>query len=183
MEPFSIDAFGRWSYACVLIPYVVLLGFSMWRFRVILGLVNWRFFFKASFVVLLVLGLFFEMMACAFKAWAFPEGRHLFQILIPIFGWFTGHRIPIEEFLWIALVIPLFYYLYLWTTLVFYDVIFVIDTDGSLYKREERWVGFFGETRISRRRRGERGREHETPLLVRSPGWVARSLARWSGRK
>ena len=178
MEPLRIDALGPWAYAVVLLPYALLLALSIWHFRVILRLVNWRFFFNFSFVLLLVVGLLFELLAGVFYVWSFPDGRHLVQIRIPIFGWFTGHRIPIEEFLWIVLVIPLFYYLYLWTTLVFCDVIFVLDEQGRLYKREERWVGFFGETRIAVRRKGERGREFERPLLTRPPGCVARLLRR-----
>lgn len=174
---------GHWSYLTVLVPYMVLLALSVWRFRVIIKIVKWRIFFNFSLTSLLVLGLFFETMAGAFYVWSFPEGRYLWKIPIPIFGWFTGLSIPIEEFLWIALVIPLFYYLFLWTTLLFCDIIFVIDEKGKLYKREERWVGFLGETKIAVREKGRRGREFERALLVRPPGFAARMAKRLLKRK
>jgi hypothetical protein len=179
MQPVRIDICGHCSYAMVLVPYFLLLVFSFWRFRSINKIVRWRIFFNFSLAGLLVLGLLFETMAGAFYVWTFPDGRYLWKIPIPIFGWLTGLRIPIEELLWIAMVVPLFYYLYLWTTLVFCDIIFVVDEKGNLYKREERWVGFFGETRITIRDKGKRGREHERPLLVRKPGFVARIIGRW----
>ena len=183
MQPLRFNFCGHWSYATVLLPYVILLALSIWRFRVIIKIVKWRIFFNFSLATFLVLGLFFEAMAGAFYVWSFPAGRHLWQMRIPIFGWFTGLVIPIEEFCWIALVIPLFYYLYLWTTLVFCDIIFVLGEKGKFYKREERWVGFLDETRIAVRNKGERGREFERPILVRPPGFVARRVNRLLKRK
>ena len=96
------------------------------------------------------------------------------MIKVPIFGWFTGHEIPICEFLWILGVVPLFYYLYLWATLVFYDIIYVVDEHGQTYKKEERWVGFHRTTRILTRKKGRKDRKHEVELLRRDPGFIAR---------
>jgi hypothetical protein len=183
MQPIRFNFCGHWAYAMVLLPYFFLLAVFIWRFRVIIKIVKWRIFFNFSLTCLLVLGLFFETMAGAFYVWSFPEGRHLWQIPIPIFGWFTGLVIPIEEFFWIALVIPLFYYLFLWTTLLFCDIIFVLDEKGQFYKREERWVGFLGETRIAVRNKGDRGREFERSILVRPPGFIARRVNRLLKRK
>jgi hypothetical protein len=78
------------------------------------------------------------------------------------------------EFLWIIGVVPLFYYLYLWATLAFYDIIYVIDENGDTYKKEERWVGLHEPTRILTRKKGEKGREHEKELTRRNPGICSR---------
>jgi hypothetical protein len=110
--------------------------------------------------------------------WDFPSGRHLFKLPVPLFGWLTGHRVPVEELVWIVAVVPLFYYLYLWSTLLFHDIVYVVDEAGRFYKREERWVGFLEPTKITTRLRGRRGRENETILKVRPPGFVARLLKR-----
>jgi hypothetical protein len=183
MQPIRFNFSGHWSYLIVLVPYILLLAVSVWRFRVIIPIVKWRIFFNFSLTSLLVLGLFFETMAGAFYVWSFPDGRFLWKIPIPLFGWFTGLAIPIEEFLWIALVIPLFYYLFLWTTLLFCDIIFVLDEKRKLYKREERWVGFLGETKIAVREKGRHGREFERAILVRPAGFAARMATHFLNRK
>jgi hypothetical protein len=177
-EPFRIDWFGKWSYAMALAPYYLLLGFLVYRYRVILQFATWKFFFGVSVLLFLVLGLLFEWVAGILYVWAFPPGRDLFQIRIPIFGWITGHRIPVCEFLWILGVVPLFYYLYLWATLVFYDIVYVVDESGHTYKKEERWVGFHKPTRILTRKKGLKGQEHERELLRRNPGFIARATQR-----
>lgn len=173
-EPWRIDSFGQWSYPFVVSWYLVLLGALVWRYRIILRFMTWRVFIATAVMLMLVLGMFFEWVAGIFYVWTFPPGRDLFEIRIPIFGWVSGHRIPICEFGWIAIVVPLFYYLYLWATLVFYDIIYVVDEDGNTYKKEERWVGFHGTTRILTRPKGKKGREFETVLQERPPGFVAR---------
>ena len=181
----TIDYFGRWSYGVALLPYGLLLVGLVWRFRVILSLERKLFFLLVSSLLMLVLGWLFEWVAGVLRVWTFPpESNRWSPVLIPVFGWISGHRVPVEELAWIAVVVPLFYYLWLWATLVFCDIIYVVDlVDGreQFYKREERWVGFLGATRISRRRKGERGRENETALLPRAPGFIARSCARWRG--
>lgn len=177
-DPFILNLFGRWSYAVALAPYYALLLVLVVRFRVVLRFATWKFFFATSALLFLVLGLMFEWIAGILHVWSFPPGRDLFTIEIPIFGWITGHRIPICEFLWIAGVVPLFYYLYLWATLVFYDIIYVVDENGNTYKKEERWVGFHLPTRILTRPKGKKGREHECELLCRAPGLVARATRR-----
>ncbi len=179
MEPLRIDYFGEWSYAVALAPYFLILLYSVWHFRVILQFANWKFFILTSCLCFLVLGLAFEWIAGMLYVWTFPEGRDLFWIPIPLFGWITGNRIPICELLWIAIVIPLFYYLYFWATLVFNDIIYVVDENGDLYKREERWVGFFGDTHVAKRLKGRRGQENETVLHTRPPGFVARTAKRF----
>lgn len=176
--PLRIDWFGKWSYAVALAPYYVLLFALVVRYRVILRFATWKFFFLVSAMLLTVLGVLFEWIADILYVWSFPEGRDLFMIKVPIFGWFTGHTIPVCEFLWILGVVPLFYYLYLWATLVFYDVIYVVDQDGNTYKKEERWVGFHEPTRILTRKKGLKGREHERELFRRNPGFVARNAKR-----
>jgi hypothetical protein len=133
--------------------------------------------------LLLVLGFFFEWMADVFFVWDFPDGRHLFKLHVPLFGWLTGHKVPIEELVWIIAVVPLFYYLYLWSTLLFHDIVYVVDEHGNFYKREERWVGFMQPTKITTRLRGRRGQENETTLKVRPPGFVARGMKRVVGDK
>jgi hypothetical protein len=130
---------------------------------------------RSTLFAILVLGVTFEWIADIFYVWDFPPGRDLFMIRVPIFGWVTGHKIPISEFLWIVGVVPLFYYLYFWATLVFHDVIYVCDEDtGKFYKKEERWVGFHEDTRILKRPKGKKERRFETTLLLRKPGFVAR---------
>jgi hypothetical protein len=177
--PFTIDALGRWSYAFCVSLYAVLLVRLLWYFRHTFQFAMWRFYITVTVNVLLVLGFFFEWIADVFLVWTFPEGRHLFTLRVPIFGWVTGHRVPVEELLWIALVVPLFYYLYLYSTLLFHDIVYVVDEHGRFYKREERWVGFTRATRITRRRKGQRGQEHEVLLMSRPPGF----FARWLGRR
>ena len=160
----------------VLLPYYLLLGVMVWRYRVILRFTNWWFFMRASALVMLVLGLALEWFADVLYVWAFPPGRDFFEVEIPIFGWITGHRVPICELLWIVVVVPLFYYLWFWATLVFHDVIYVVDEQGKFYKKEERWVGFHSPTRILTRTKGRRGREYEHVLHVRQPGFCSRTL-------
>jgi hypothetical protein len=178
MQPFTIDALGRWSYAVCVAPYFVLLGCLLFYFRHTFQFAMWRFYMTVLVNLLLVLGFFFEWVADIFLVWDFPEGRHLFKLPVPLFGWVTGHRVPVEELLWIVAVVPLFYYLYLWGTLLFHDIIYVVDERQRFYKREERWVGFLETTRITRRQKGQRGREHETVIKVRPPGFIARLLRR-----
>lgn len=176
--PLRIDSFGKWSYAAALAPYYILLFSLVMRYRVILRFTTWKFFFAVSALLFMILGVLFEWIADILYVWTFPPGRYLFMIEVPIFGWFTGHRIPLCEFLWILGVVPLFYYLYLWATLVFYDVIYVVDEHGHTYKKEERWVGFHKPTRILTRKKGMKGREHECELFCRHPGLVARTTQR-----
>jgi hypothetical protein len=178
--PFRLNCFGRWSYATALCPYYLLLACLVYHYRVILKFATWKFFFLSSALVFLVLGLMFEWIADILFVWTFPEGRDLFMIRVPIFGWVTGHEIPICEFLWIVGVVPLFYYLYLWATNVFYDIIYVVDEHGHTYKREERWVGFHKPTHISIRKKGMKGRENERALLRREPGFIAKATERMS---
>ena len=176
--PFQIDCFGRWSYVMALIPYYSLLGVLMYRYRVILKFATWKFFFFASALLFVLLGLLFEWIAGILYVWTFPPGRDLFMIRVPIFGWLTGHKIPVSEFLWIVGVVPLFYYLYLWATLCFYDIIYVVDENGNTYKKEERWAGLREPTRILTRPKGRKGREFETELMRRNPGVTCRLYQR-----
>lgn len=176
--PFRIDFFGKWSYSAALAPYYLLLAGLAFRYRVILKFATWKFFFFVSALLFTLLGLVFEWIADILFVWTFPEGRDLFMIKVPIFGWFTGHEIPICEFLWILGVVPLFYYLYLWATLAFYDIIYVVDENGDTYKKEERWVGLHEPTRILTRKKGSKGREHESELLCRKPGIMSRVAKR-----
>ena len=178
MQPFTIDALGRWSYAACITPYFLLVAALLWYFRVTFQFAMWRFFITITVNGLLVLGFFFEWIADVFFVWDFPEGRHLFKLPVPLFGWVTGHRVPVEELLWIVAVVPLFYYLYLWCTLLFHDIIYVVDDQKRFYKREERWVGFLETTRITTRTKGCRGKENETVIKVRPPGFIARVLRR-----
>lgn len=175
-NPVRIDIFGTSSYAIVLLPYFLLLGWCLWYYRILFQFKTWKFFLMMACVMFLVLGLGFEWIAQMFYAWTFPPGRFWFELDIPIFGWITHNKVPFEELLWIAVVIPLFYYLYLWATLVFFDIIYVIDAEGNFYKKEERYVGFFKETHICVRNKGERGQEHENKLRSRPAGIVARKL-------
>ncbi len=177
--PYILEATREWSYLLALVPYYLLLLVLAWRYQVILQFATWRAFFFLSVGTFVLLGLIFELMADVLLVWTFPPGRDLFMIRVPIFGWFTGHKIPICEFLWILGVVPLFYYLYLWATLVFYDIIYVVDEQGRTYKKEERWVGFHEATRILIRKKGKKGRENETELLRRNPGFIARRTKRW----
>lgn len=181
--PLRIDWFGRWSYAAALAPFYGVLTILAVRYRVILRFATWRFFFYVSGVLFLILGLGFELIADILYVWTFPAGRDLFIIRVPIFGWFTGHTIPICEFLWIVGAIPLFYYLYLWSTLAFYDVIYVVDENGDTYKKEERWVGLHEPTHILTRPKGKKGREHETELLCRNPGIASRMVKPFSNAR
>jgi hypothetical protein len=173
--PFRIDWFGKWSYAAALAPYYILLACLIVRYRVILRFATWKFFFFVSALLFMVLGLLFEWIADILYVWTFPPGRDLFMIKVPIFGWFSGHKIPVCEFLWILGVVPLFYYLYLWATLAFYDIIYVVDENGDTYKKEERWVGLHKPTHILTRKKGMKGREHECELVRRNPGFVSRA--------
>lgn len=175
----DIAILGHWSYAFCVSLYGILLIVLMGYFRVTFRFAVWRFFFAISFYGMLILGLGFEWMADLFGVWGFDPARHLFQIKVPLFGWVTGHKVPIEEILWITAVIPLFYYLYLWTTLLFHDIIYVVDEQGKFYKREERWIGFLETTRITTRLKGRRGQENETVIKVRKPGFIARLLKRY----
>jgi hypothetical protein len=176
--PFTIDVFGRWSYAFCVGLYLGLLVYLLWYFRVTFRFAVWRFYITITVNCLLVLGFFFEWMADVFFVWDFPEGRHLFVLKVPLFGWLTGHKVPVEELLWIIAVVPLFYYLYLWSTLLFHDIVYVVDENGKFYKREERWVGFLEATRITTRLKGKRGQENETVIKSRPAGFVARLLKR-----
>lgn len=178
MQPFTIDVLGRWSYAFCVSLYVVLLACLLWYFRRTFRFAVRRFYVTFSVYVLLALGFFFEWIADIFFVWDFPEGRHLVKLPVPVFGWVTGHRVPLEELLWIAAVVPLFYFLYMYSTLLFHDIIYVVDEDGRFYKREERWVGFTRATKITTRRKGERGQEHEVLVQGRPPGFIARWLGR-----
>jgi hypothetical protein len=175
-EPFHIDFFGRASYLAILAPYYVLLAALVWHFRVILQFMNWRFYILASGMVMLLLGLALEWLADLLYVWSFPVGRDFGYIKIPIFGWLTGHRIPICELFWIVGVVPLFYYLWFWATLVFNDVIYVVDENGNFYKKEERWVGFHKPTRILTRPKYQRGQENERVLKLRQPGFVSKTI-------
>lgn len=177
-EPLRIDFFGKWSYSVALAPYYALLIALVLRYRIILRFATWKFFFAVSALLFLVLGLVFEWIADILFVWTFPPGRDLFMIKVPIFGWFTGHTIPVCEFLWIVGVVPLFYYLYLWATLVFYDMVYVVDENGNTYKKEERWAGFHEPTRILTRPKGRKGREYEQELLCRNPGFISRTARR-----
>ena len=181
--PYIAVGTGQWSYVIALAPYYGLLVWLAWRYRVILQFATWRVFFGLAAGVFVLLGLIFELMADVLLVWTFPEGRDLFLIRVPIFGWFTGHKIPVCEFLWILGVVPLFYYLYFWATLVFYDIIYVVDEQGQTYKKEERWAGFHEPTRILFRDKGKKGRENETELLRRNPGFIARRTKHWSNAR
>ena len=172
-HPVHFDWSGKWSYVWVLTPYVLLLAGFIWHYRILFKFKSWQFFLQAACAAFFVLGLGFEWVAQMFFAWTFPEDRFLAELEIPFFGWFTHNAVPYEELLWILLVIPLFYYLFLWATLVFYDIIYVVDEQGKFYKREERWVGFLGDTHIKIRKKGRRGQEHETVLKKRRAGFVA----------
>jgi hypothetical protein len=178
-DAFTIDALGRWSYAFCVSLYLGLLGALLWYFRHTFRFAVWRFYMVVTVNTLLVLGFFFEWMADVFFVWDFPPGRHLFKVPVPIFGWLSGHRVPVEELLWIVAVVPLFYYLYLWSTLLFHDIVYVVDERGNFYKREERLVGFLQPTKITTRLRGRRGQEHEVILKTRPPGFIARLLKRF----
>jgi len=178
-EPFRVDWFGRWSYAAALVPYYLLLAALAIRYRIILRFATWKFFFTVSALLFMVLGVTFEWIADVLYVWSFPPERDLFMMRVPIFGWFTGHKIPVCEFLWILGVVPLFYYLYLWATLVFYDIVYVVDENGNTYKKEERWVGFHEPSHIFTRPKGRKGREFEKELLVRAPGVVSRTCKRF----
>lgn len=176
--PFHYDGFGRASYLAMLTPYFLLLALMVWRYRVILRFANWWFYVRAATLVLVVLGFGLEWLAGILRAWTFPPGHDFFDLKIPIFGWITGHEVPVCELVWIVSIVPLFYYLWFWATLVFHDVIYVVDENGNFYKKEERWVGFHAKTRILTRRKGQRGLENERALLERPPGFIARRLRR-----
>ena len=178
MEPFTIDVLGRWSYLFCVSLYGLLLLRLMWYFRSILRFAVRRHFVTISAYVLLLLGFAFEWIADIFFVWDFPDGRHLVKVPVPIFGWVTGHEVPVEELLWILVVVPLFYYLYLYSTLLFHDIVYVVDEEGRFYKREERWVGFTRATKVTTRKKGFRGQEHEVLIQGRPPGFIARWLAR-----
>jgi hypothetical protein len=173
-----LNGFGRWSYFMTLIPYYVLLGSLAWRYRVIWRFANWWFFFRAVLLVMVVLGFALEFLADVLYVWDFPPGRDFGLMYVPIFGWFSGNKVPVCELGWILGIGPLFYYLWFWATLVFHDVIYVMNDDGTFYKKEERWVGFHGPTRIRTRRKNQRGQENERTVLERPPGFIARSLRR-----
>jgi hypothetical protein len=175
-SPFRINCTGTWSYAIVLLPYFVILAGFIWYYRILWRFRTWESFLLMACAMFLVLGLGFEWIAQMFYAWTFPPGRFFFDLEIPIFGWLTHNRVPFEELLWIAVVIPLFYYLFLWATLVFYDIIYVVDEQGKFYKKEERWAGFFKETHICVRNKGERGQDKEKKLATRRAGIIARKI-------
>ena len=175
----KVNYFGRGSYLMVLLPYCILLGWLIWRYRVILRFGSLWFFIRSAAVVLIVLGFALEWLADVFFVWTFPPGRDFCEMRVPFFGWITGHKVPLCELLWIVAVVPLFYYLWFWATLVFHDVIYVVDERGKFYKKEERWVGFHKPTRILTRLKNQRGQENEQPLLERPPGFVARCLKRF----
>lgn len=180
---FHINRLGQWSYAAALLPYYGLLIWLAIRYRVVFRFATWKFFFFLTAALLLVLGVAFEWIADVLYVWTFPPGRDLCMIRVPIFGWIFGHEIPICEFLWIVGVIPLFYFLYLWATLAFYDIIYVVDKDGNTYKREERWVGPHEPTRILVRKKFEAGEDrnlkHEEEKFRRNPTWVGRKAKRF----
>lgn len=178
MQPFTIDLLGRWSYAFCVSLYGLLLLRLLWYFRCTFRFAVWRFYMTITVNLLLVLGFFFEWIADVFFVWDFPEGRHLFKAPVPVFGWFTGHWVPVEELLWICAVVPLFYYLYMYSTLLFHDIVYVVDEEGRFYKREERWVGFTRATAITMRRMGARGQQFEVLVQRRPPGVIARWLGR-----
>lgn len=173
MEPFYIDALGRWSYPFVVSLYVVTLVIMMRYFRVTFRFSRWKVFFANSVVFLLILGFGFELIAGIFRAWEFDPDRHLFDIHIPLYGWITGHKIPVSEAIWIIAVVPLFYYFYLWCIFMFNDIIYVVDKKGKLYKREQRWVGLRGVTRLLVRPKGKKGRRYEKVMKTRKPGKLA----------
>jgi hypothetical protein len=179
MEPFTIDALGRWSYLFCVSLYALLLARLVWYFRSILRFTVRRHFVTISVYALLILGFAFEWMADVFFVWDFPPGRHLVKVPVPIFGWITGHEVPIEELLWIIIVVPLFYFLYLYSTLLFHDIVYVVDDEGRFYKREERWIGFTRATKIAMRKKDQRGQEHELLLQRRPPGFIARWIGRY----
>ena len=178
-KPFRLDCFGELSYAAALAPYYGLLFYLIWKYRVILEFATWKHFFFVTVLLLLVLGVLFEWVADVLFVWSFPEGRDLFMIRVPLFGWFTGHEIPVCEFLWIVGVVPLFYYLYLWATLAFYDIIYVVDKNGNTYKKEERWVGPHEPTRIIRRDKYDKESKHAKVRFTREPTWVGRKAKRF----
>ena len=183
MQPFYVDSLGRWSYPAVILPYYVLLLSLLWYFRVTFRFSTWKCSFAYAVNALLILGFGFELMADVFRVWDFDPARDLFWIRIPVFGWITGHMIPICEALWIVAVVPLFYYLYLWHTFVFHDIIYVVDEKGGFYKKEERWVGLFSETRILTRPKGFKDRKYETVICVRKPGFIAKTIKRFVKEK
>ena len=173
-----LNGFGRWSYFMTLVPYYVLLGSLAWRYRAIWRFANWWFFFRAVLLVMIVLGFALEFLADVLYVWDFPPGRDFGLMPVPIFGWVSGNQVPVCELGWILGIGPLFYYLWFWATLVFHDVIYVMNDDGTFYKKEERWVGFHDKTRILTRLKNHRGQENERTLLERPPGFIARSLRR-----
>jgi hypothetical protein len=178
-EPFHINWFGRWSYAVALAPYYGLLVWLGVKYRVIWKFRAWQHFFLVTAAALLFLGIFFEWIADVLFVWTFPPGRDFFMVRVPIFGWFTGHTIPICEFLWIFGVVPLFYYLYLWATLAFYDVIYVLDDKGNVLKKEERWVGPHEPTRILTRHKDSKDGEQEVEHFRRKATWIGRKAKRF----
>ncbi|TAL05301.1 MAG: hypothetical protein EPO07_03695 [Verrucomicrobia bacterium] len=175
-----VNSLGKLSYLAALLPYYGLLFWLAWKYRIVRKFDTWKMFFYTTASVLLLLGLLFEWIADVLYVWTFPPGRDLFMIRVPIFGWFSGHRIPVCEFLWILGVVPLFYYLYLWATLAFYDIIYVVDGQGRTYKKEERWVGLHEPTRILTRKKFEKGQQFETPLLTRNPNVLTRAVKKIS---
>src|SRR3990172_10931671 len=102
MEPFHIDALGRWSYLFVVSQYFIVLFALVFYFKVTFKFERWKLFFVISVNTLLILGFAFEWIAGIFKVWGFDPSRFLLSIPIPIYGWFTGHRIPVEEAMWIV---------------------------------------------------------------------------------
>ena len=175
----KVNYFGRASYLAILTPYYLLLGWLVWRYRVILKFSNWWFYVRAAALVMMVLGFVLEWLADVFFVWTFPPGRDFFHMKVSVLGWVFGHEVPVCELLWIVGVVPLFYYLWFWATLVFHDVIYVVDESGKFYKKEERWVGFHPPTRILTRLKNHRGQENEHPLFERPPGFIARRLERY----
>ena len=168
MEALQIDELGRWSYPFVISWYYLLLASLTWRFRAIFLFARWWAFFLVTVVLFIALGIVLEWISGVFFVWTFPPGRDLFHIHIPVLGWLTGHQIPLCEFLWIVGVVPLFYFMYLWATLFFYDVIYLLDEYGNYVGREERWVGFHLKGKILMRSIHKNGHQYEIPLTMRS---------------
>lgn len=177
-QPFYINALGQWSYFAVVSIYYVLTFALLIYFKKTFRFARRRAFFACTAGSLLFLGFGLELLSGIFQTWTFIDGKFLFEIWIPIFGRWACHKIPLSEALWIAVSIPMFYYLYLWFTLVFHDLIYVMTAEGKFYKREDRWVGFFGTTKIAFRTKGNKGQENETTVRIRKPGILARLIAK-----
>jgi len=177
-QPIYINALGHWSYFTVVSVYYLLTFYLLFYFRKTFRFARRKIFFACTAGCLLFLGFALELLSGIFQTWTFIEGNFLFEIWIPIFGRWACHKIPFSEALWIVVSIPMFYYLYLWFTFVFHDLIYVMTEEEKFYKREDRWVGFFGTTKIAFRKMGEKGQENETTVRIRKPGLLARLIAK-----